>query len=179
MSVEWTSHSHPEGQLYFQRRFPKFGVVTEANVHREETEEEVLGWLKCIDDFISQQDIAMPPLSELFIELDESESTCSYYFINHDTRRLFWLEQISTELLDMGMVVSNTHIDMALERLYWVHVEFFPMHICAQVPSQVVDDLIGVMSHGAADRLTSRSSTFPYTAEKTSQLLQLLFLRRG
>jgi hypothetical protein len=167
MSVEWTSHSHPEGQLYFQRRFPKFGVVTEANVHREETEEEVLGWLKCIDDFISQQDIAMPPLSELFIELDESESTCSYYFVNHDTRRLFWLEQISTELLDMGMVVSNTHIgthtntstartcphnsaDMALERLYWVHVEFFPMHICAQVPSQVVDDLIGVMSHGAA-----------------------------
>lgn len=40
--------------------------------------------------------------------------------------------------------------DIALERLYWVHVEFFPMHIYAQLSPQMVDDLIGVMSHGAA-----------------------------
>jgi hypothetical protein len=49
-------------------------------------------------------------------------------------------------------MLTRLHLsaDTALERLYWVHVEFFPMHICAQVPPQVVDDLIGVMSHGAA-----------------------------
>jgi hypothetical protein len=40
--------------------------------------------------------------------------------------------------------------DTAFQRLYWVHVEFFPMHMYRQVSPQVVDDLIGVMSHGAA-----------------------------
>lgn len=177
--LRWNSYSHPEGQLYFQRRLPNYDVVTEANVHREETERQVTGWLKLIDETISQREITVPPSSELFIELDESLFSCAYYFVNHETRRIFWLEKTSTELLDMGLIVSDSHIDTALEKLYWVHVEFFPMHICTQVSPQVVDDLIGVMSHGAADRLTSRSSTFPYTAERCNQLLQLLSLQRG
>jgi hypothetical protein len=138
--------------------------VTEANLHSEETERGVDSWLTFIDNIISQQQIAVPPSSELFIELDESLSSCAYYFVNQDTRRLFWLEQMSTEQLNMGTVVSSSHIgthsklfrvsyphelaETALERLYWVHVEFFPMHICAQVPLQVVDDLIDIMSYG-------------------------------
>lgn len=179
IQTEWNSYPHPEGQLYFHRRLPNYDVVTEANIHRQETENRVAGCLKFIDDTIFQQQIIVPPSSELFIELDESPFSCAYYFVNHDARRIFWLEQTSTELLDMGTIVSDSHLDTALERLYWVHVEFFPMHMYAQVSPQVVDDLIGVMSHGAADRLTSRSSTFPYTAEKCSQLLQLLSLQRG
>jgi hypothetical protein len=39
--------------------------------------------------------------------------------------------------------------------------------------------VIFIFSPAAEDRLTSRSSTFPYTAEKCSQLLQLLSLQRG
>ncbi|KAG2342276.1 hypothetical protein BDR05DRAFT_886483 [Suillus weaverae] len=179
--MKWNSYPHPEGQLYFQTRLPNYVVVTEANVHRQETENRVTGCLKFIDDTILQQQIIVPPSSELFIELDESPFSCAYYFVDHDARRIFWLEQTSTELLDMGTIVSDSHPDTALERLYWVHVEFFPMHMHAQVSPQVIDDLIGVMSHGAAveDRLTSRSSTFPYTAERCSQLLQLLSLQRG
>ncbi|KAG1786873.1 uncharacterized protein HD556DRAFT_1247696 [Suillus plorans] len=179
MQTKWSSYPHPEGQLYFQARLANYVVVTEANVYRQETENQVSGCLKFIDDMISQQQIMMPPSSELFIELDESPLSCAYYFVDHDTRRIFWIEQTSTELLDMGMIVSDSHRDIALERLYWVHVEFFPMHIYAQLPPQMVDDLIGVMSHGAADRMTSRSSTFPYTAERCSQMLQLLSLQRG
>jgi hypothetical protein len=125
----------------------------------------VTGCLKSIDDLILQQQIKVPPSSELYIELDEPPYSCAYYFVNHDTRRIFWLEQTSTELLDMGTIVSDSHLgayqsfsvvythmsaDTALQRLYWVHVEFFPMHMCAQVSPQVVDALIGVMSHGAA-----------------------------
>ncbi|OAX42603.1 hypothetical protein K503DRAFT_796989 [Rhizopogon vinicolor AM-OR11-026] len=177
-SARWNSYSHPEGQLYFQRRIcPNYGVVTEANVHRKQIGDCLDGWLKNIDEIISQRQITIPPSSELFIELDESLSSCTYYFVNHGTKQLFWLEQTTTELLDMGMVVSPSHIETALKRLYWVHVEFFPMHTQGVQP-EVVDDLIGVMSHGAADRLTSRTSTFPYTAEKCTQLLQLVSLRR-
>lgn len=108
--MNWKSHLHPEGQLYFQRKFPSYAVVTEANVHIQETESRVGGWIKFIDDIISHHQITIPTLSELFIELDGSY--CTYYFVNHETRRLFWLEQISTELLDMGMVVSDSHRGM-------------------------------------------------------------------
>lgn len=177
--TKWNSYPHPEGQLYFHKKLPNYAVVTEANIHRQETESRVTGCLKLIDDTIFQQQITVPPSSELFIELEESPFSCAYYFVNHDARRIFWLEQITTEMLDMGTIVSDSHLDTAFQRLYWVHVEFFPMHMYRQVSPQVVDDLIGVMSHGAADRLTSRSSTFPYTAEKCSQLLQLLSLQRG
>ncbi|KAG2136726.1 hypothetical protein DEU56DRAFT_805603 [Suillus clintonianus] len=177
----WDSYPHPEGQRYFHKRLTSYDVVTEANVCRQETEHRVTGCLKYIDDTIFQQQITVPPKSELFIELDLDESifSCAYYFVDHDTHRIFWLEHISTEALDIGTIVSSSHLDTAFERLYWVHVEFFPMHMHAQISPKVVDDLIGVMSHGAADRLTSRSSTFPYTAERCSQLLELLSLQRG
>ena len=88
--------------------------MTEANVHREDTERRVTDWLKLIDETISQQQVIVPPSSELFIELDESVPSCAYYFVNHDTRRIFWLEHTSTELLDMGMVVSSSHIGVYL-----------------------------------------------------------------
>jgi hypothetical protein len=38
-------------------------------------------------------------------------------------------------------------LEMALEGLYWTHVEYFPMHFNC-VSSDRVDELIGVFSHG-------------------------------
>jgi len=163
----WNPHLHPEGQLYFQRQFTDFSVVTEANLNNQDIENGVHSWLKSIQDIISTHQVTVPPSSELFIELDDSLSSCAYYFVNHHTRQLFWLEQTTTELLDMGMVVSGSHVgthleslqalvilttcsETALRRLYWIHVEFFPTHMCVQVSPHVVDDLISVMSHGAA-----------------------------
>jgi hypothetical protein len=38
-------------------------------------------------------------------------------------------------------------VEIALEQLYWTHVEYFPMHFDC-VTSERVDDLISVFSHG-------------------------------
>jgi hypothetical protein len=38
---------------------------------------------------------------------------------------------------------------MALEELYWVHVEHFPMHL-GGLPSNVIGELISVFSHASA-----------------------------
>jgi len=91
----------------------------------------------------------------------------------------FWLEPMSTEMLNLPEVVSDSHLKLALERLYWVHVESFPMHLGNRISPQVVTELIGVMSHGQADRMTSSASTFPYTAEKCKEFLCLLNPRQG
>lgn len=111
----WNPYLHPEGQLYFQRQFSNYAVVTEANLHRKDIENRVHSWLESIDDIIAEQQMEVPPSSELFIELDDSLSSCGYYFVNHRTRRLFWLEQTTTELLNIGMVVSPSHVGMHLD----------------------------------------------------------------
>jgi hypothetical protein len=55
---------------------------------------------------------------------------------------------------------SHTQTEMKLEQLYWVHVEFYPMHHESheQQFSQIVDDLCNIISHGQAGK-TYRSCT--------------------
>lgn len=180
---KWLSFVHPEGQLYHHMKCGHFSVVTEENVLNNETDNLLSSYLTVIENRILECGILLPQACELFVELrfDESSqtSTCAYYFVDHYSRCLFWLEPTSSELLDMGMVVSDSHLDTALERLYWVHIEFFPMHVCAQMTPLILDNLISVICHGMTDRMTSRTSTFPYTEGKCDQLLRTLSLRRG
>jgi hypothetical protein len=43
---------------------------------------------------------------------------------------------------------------MALEGLYWTHVEYFPMHFNC-LSFECVDELIGVFSHGQTGIVTA------------------------
>jgi hypothetical protein len=53
-----------------------------------------------------------------------------------------------------AFAMSHTRIEMKLEQLYWVHVEFYPMHHESheQQFSQIVDDLCNILSHGQAGK---------------------------
>ena len=79
----------------------------------KDTDDSLSNWLAMIEKKITECSIRLPRACELFVELQSDEvphtSTCSYYFVDHDRRCLFWLEPISSELLDMGMVVSDSH----------------------------------------------------------------------
>lgn len=92
----------------------RFSVVTEENVLNVETDNLVSSYLALIEKRILECGIILPQSCELFVELwfDESSqtSTCAYYFVDHHIRCLFWLEPTSSELLDMGMVVSDSHL---------------------------------------------------------------------
>jgi hypothetical protein len=44
---------------------------------------------------------------------------------------------------------------------------------------QMLDNLGDIISHGQADRLTSKTSTFPYTADTCRQFLKLLSRKKG
>ncbi|KAF9236650.1 hypothetical protein BU15DRAFT_76749 [Melanogaster broomeanus] len=177
----WRRLIHPEGQPYFVLHNQEFPVVTEANLEEVETEAQILESLSVVKKELHCHDIKVPLRCELFLELDEDRSVCNYYFVDHDSKALFWLEDICTELLDIPAATSPSHLDTALEKFYWVHVEFFPMHHEPHVQglSHIVDDLSNIISHGQADRLTSRTSTFPYTAETCEQFLRLLSRKSG
>ncbi|KIM70734.1 hypothetical protein SCLCIDRAFT_100795, partial [Scleroderma citrinum Foug A] len=172
----WAPFVHPEGQPYFTRVLPEFRVVVDLNVH-EPFQEFIDFWVKQMVDLVHMQENHLPAGAlELYLEPHEHDphQSCSYYLVSHSTRKVFWLEEVSSESLGMAPVVSDSHFDIALERLYWVHVEYFPNHITVEVPLHVLDDIILVLSHGQIDRMTSSTSTFPYTADKCEKMLGLL-----
>jgi len=92
----------------------RFYVVTEENVSNSVTDDLVSDWLALIEKRILECGVELPQACELFVELRSDElphvSTCAYYFVDHHSRCLFWLEPTSSELLDMGMLISDSHL---------------------------------------------------------------------
>lgn len=166
---KWTRFVHPEGQSYFVlNNEAGFLALTEADINDIQTEERILDCLEGANHELQCHNIKLPSRCELFLELGKDQLSCSYYFVDHLGRRLFWLEDISTELLEIPSVMSSSHLgafccyqilttshirtEKALERLYWIHVEYFPMHHKSheQEFSPIVDDLYNIISHGQA-----------------------------
>lgn len=89
----------------------------------KETNDFLSNSLAIIEKRILECGVTLPQACELFVELRFDEqphtSTCAYYFVDHHRRCLFWLEPTSSELLDMGMLVSNSHLG-ACSVLYYV-----------------------------------------------------------
>jgi hypothetical protein len=168
----WAAFTHPEGQTYFYRS-AGLRVVTEAFIYRPEIMDKISSWADRVEDALKIKGITPSATTELFLEPYEGLESCGYYLVNHATHSEFWIDQVSTEVLDLGRVVSMSHLKIALEQLYWTHVEYFPMHFDC-VTSERVDKLISVFSHGQTDRMTSSTSTFPYDVDACMKFIRLL-----
>ncbi|KAJ7785164.1 hypothetical protein DFH07DRAFT_1054549 [Mycena maculata] len=171
----WSAHVHPEGQLYFYLEGP-LPVVTEAYLYHPETLESACLWIDYIRDMFLGAKVDVSRETELFIKLEEDG--CAYYFVEHSTRTQFWLETSSTEKLGLPAVLSTSHLKIVLEELYWLHVEHFPMHL-KPISSETLQDLMSIFSHGLCDQMTSRVSTFIYTAQECNSFLTILEGCRG
>ncbi|KAF9242856.1 hypothetical protein BU15DRAFT_72507 [Melanogaster broomeanus] len=181
LASKWKRFIHPEGQPYFVLYNDEFSVVTEASPEEVETKTQILDSLRIIKSELRHHDIKVPPRCELFLQLEEDRSVCNYYFVDHVSKGLFWLEDMGTELLDLPSAVSPSHLERALEKVYWYHIELFPMHHEPhdQGLSQIVDDLSSIIYHAQADMPTSRTSTFPYTADICKHFSRLLSRKSG
>ena len=170
---KWQRLVHPEGKPYFllSDEFT-FNIVTEANIEDIQTQGRIFDCITVANEGLHCHDIKLPPRCELFLELAADHMSCNYYFVDHIGKGLFWLEDVCTDLLNIlpsasashigafrhcrrVRYVSDTWIETELERLYWVHVEFFPMHHESheQQFSQIVDDLCDIISHAQAGKL--------------------------
>ncbi|KAF7335713.1 hypothetical protein MVEN_02226800 [Mycena venus] len=167
----WSAHIHPEGQLYFCREGPLLRVITEAYLYRHETFEITCRWIAHIECLLSEVEITVSGDLELFVQLEGQN--CAYYFVDHATCAQFWLENSDTERLGLDPVTSTSQLKIVLEELYWLHVEHFPMHLPA-LPSQKLEEIISIFSHGLCDQMTSRVSTFVYTAQDCKVFVDIL-----
>jgi len=119
--LPWASFVHPEGQLYLTRVLSKFRVVVDLNIY-EPSQESIDFWVKRMEDFVAMQDNQLlAGALELYLEPHELDphQSCSYYLVSHSTRKVFWLEEVSSESLGMAPVVSDTHFG-AYIRLFFL-----------------------------------------------------------
>lgn len=68
-------------------------------------------WMLCVEKMAEAQQLPITVSTEIMLQLDQSdENACGYYIIDHDTGSMFWLDEVSTEELDILPAVSLTHL---------------------------------------------------------------------
>jgi hypothetical protein len=67
-------------------------------------------WASRVEDALRIKGVIPPATTELFLEPYEDMETCGYYFIDHTTRSESWIDQVSTEVLQLERVVSISHL---------------------------------------------------------------------
>ena len=122
---KWRRLVHPEGQLYFVLTDEfAFDVVTEANIEDIQTEGRILDCITVANKELCCHDIKLPPRCELFLELRADRVSCNYYFVDHIAKGLFWLENVCTELLNIPLAASASHIGVSCPCRRFRHVSF-------------------------------------------------------
>ncbi|KAG1723034.1 uncharacterized protein EDB91DRAFT_1014961, partial [Suillus paluster] len=167
----WQSVIHPEGALYFYDATRH--VFTDANMKSKRI-------LKAVNHFTDQLLLKAGDMiddsTHLVLELQDMKGdACNYYFVQHDKRLLFWLqdfnEPMRTIYEHVKGVKSDTHIKMALEAQYWMHCELYPSN--APIQPQIATELKHVLLHAHADFLTSDTSVVPYDLSTLQSMLDL------
>ncbi|TFK34467.1 hypothetical protein BDQ12DRAFT_689652 [Crucibulum laeve] len=168
---QWSEYIHPEGEIYFARASVP-SVVTTADLYNPEVATSVTRWINHILELLAEKSIIVHENVELFIRID-ADQDCLYYFVDNTSHTVFWIERYDTSQLNLGTVASTSHLRTLLEAEYWDHVQTFPMHTSG-LPLENIDELVNVLTHAAADHLTSSSGTFGFGAEKCMKFVKIL-----
>lgn len=79
-------------------------------MYRPEIMDKISAWANGIEEAFRIKGITLSATIELFLEPREDLESCGYYFVDHATRSEFWIDQVSTDILDLEPVVSISHL---------------------------------------------------------------------
>ncbi|EIN08404.1 hypothetical protein PUNSTDRAFT_144011 [Punctularia strigosozonata HHB-11173 SS5] len=172
----WTRYIGPEGCTYFWH--PVRRMLTDADLCDPETYRKIEEHAGHIMIVKFQYDEIFPENAEIVLELPHpkygADSLCWYYCINHQDRSLFWLNEMDIDwmLTEVKGITKPSHAKKEMEAQYWTHWELFPME--REVSEELLQELIGMMMQGGIDQVTSKWSTFPYSIQDLTILLDLI-----
>ncbi|KAK7676781.1 hypothetical protein QCA50_020249 [Cerrena zonata] len=167
-----TSVVNPEGQLYYTLQ-NEIRFIIEQPMQDPKVQERVLSWSSKIVEILKERAIVLPPSAEIYLNTSEDGETCWYYIADHDSKVISWIEPVSTADIGLRPSVSDEHIRFALNECYWNHVEYYSAHDCGVIDLQM-DNLFSVLVQCKTDQLTSEDSTFPFSAQKCEDFLQVI-----
>ncbi|KIK36670.1 hypothetical protein CY34DRAFT_16240 [Suillus luteus UH-Slu-Lm8-n1] len=163
-SSRWEPIAHPEGALYYYDETRR--IYTDADLSRPST-------LSAIDAFADQvyndaradPDVEITTKTELVVE-DIDESTCGYYFVEQDTRCVFWLERFDAELLfeNIRGVKNMGHISNMLLKLSTGEVQLSSDYLLSEI----------LMFVDLTVTITSVTSVAPFEREELEKMLDLV-----
>ncbi|KAJ7640666.1 hypothetical protein DFH06DRAFT_1429353 [Mycena polygramma] len=191
--ADWVRHEHPEGALYFrhieERIFTDVDLQDPVNLRRLTVcKEQILRRPQA--DWVLKSGNA-----DLVLDLLECNAVhfkCSYYFVDHTERLVFWIDDFRMSKLKCWRAVpgitSATHVRLGLETEYWYydwpvlrlrtligprrHIDYFPSALSSS--RAVLKELRNHIMFGITDTMTSPTSTAPVPTEYLFQMLALV-----
>ncbi|KAG1779959.1 hypothetical protein EV702DRAFT_1211427, partial [Suillus placidus] len=173
----WTPLAHPEGALYYYDSTCR--IYTDADLSKPSTLSAIEAFAdQLYNDAQTNTNVDITSETELVIE-DIDESTCGYYFVERDTRCIFWLEKFDAQTLfeNIRRVRNMGHIKYAIEAQYWIHCELFPHE--NRVTPVVLEELKQMIMHAAAVTITSVTSVAPFERDELEKMLNLVMNIEG
>ncbi|KAF8258666.1 hypothetical protein EI94DRAFT_1110391 [Lactarius quietus] len=175
----WVPATHPDGALYFFDQDRR--LFTDTDMHDPGLREEMEDFYHYLQRILRYNGVSIPSTNyDLVLDImpfGDGQKRWSYYYASHETRCLFWLDPYdATHMLSKVFgVKSPTHVQHRLEDLYWNHWDLFPTIFEGRcLDPAVIDELVGMLSHGCMDVLTSKSSTLPFDVDKMQKMLTLV-----
>ncbi|KAI0301654.1 hypothetical protein B0F90DRAFT_1936389 [Multifurca ochricompacta] len=194
----WAPATHPDGALYFFDQNRR--LFTDTDMHDPTLREEMEDFHDYLQKIIRVERLTIPSKNwDLVLDImptEDGEIQWSYYYACHETRCLFWLEPYDATYMvsELFGVKSPAHVKHRLESLYWCahsllldwclkqqhylgrnHWSLFPVVFDGRsIPLGVYDELVGILSHGCMDVMTSKSSTLPYDDETMQKMIKLI-----
>ncbi|TFK34470.1 hypothetical protein BDQ12DRAFT_738210 [Crucibulum laeve] len=172
----WISCLHPEGARYFFHEQKR--IFTDANLYDPNLLDHITTDIAIIYDFIRTQSIELAPTVDLVLDLvydEEHELIDRYYFADHQSRTIFFLDEIDGYDLpawhQIEGVTAHSHIGHEIEAQYWYHCQLFPTTLA--ITHEHVNELRDLLMHAIGDTMTSQTSTSPYDHDDLQKLLGL------
>ncbi|KIM46860.1 hypothetical protein M413DRAFT_264641 [Hebeloma cylindrosporum] len=173
---KWKNFTHPDGSIYFLNESWQIPVITDVYVDDDDPRRRLEGFIEKIFSYIDTYEVIMPAEACLVLEFRQT-GKCGYYFVDHSTRCLFWLEEfdaIDTQdfLVHVRVKFTPPLVGHEMKSLYWLHNEYFP-----ELRPFVVDalqELKDVLIHAVGDSLTSPWSNTPYNLDNLQKMLSLV-----
>ncbi|KAH9171923.1 hypothetical protein EDB89DRAFT_1029604 [Lactarius sanguifluus] len=180
----WVPATHPDGALYFFDKGRR--LFTDTDMHDRKLREEIEIFYRYLQRILDHDGVAIPSnrydLTLDIMPTEDGQTQWSYYFACHETRCLFWLDPYDATymLSELFGVKSLAHVGHRLEDLYWTHWSLFPaVFEGRRLEPAVYDELVGILSHGSMDAMTSKSSTLPYDADTMQKMIRLVRNAKG
>jgi len=159
----WFDFQHPEGATYYVRADGQ--IVTPVDP-RHEGNRALLNnaFLEIVRHLREQAIHDFGPI-ECFLNISpETPTQVLYYLVDHKNRQIFWVSNLTSRDSSLPAVETFGDIRSVLLPEYWLFLDYYPCH--GDFPRDAADELLGILSHGEIDDMTSPGSTCPYGAEE-------------
>ncbi|TFY78299.1 hypothetical protein EWM64_g5711 [Hericium alpestre] len=116
----WIPVTHPEGSLYFYDA--ERHIFTENYMYDKAWRTDVERLISHLGMLLLRQDKELPPNHDLVVEVevtDDGNMYWFYYYVDHDTRSIFWLQEITTKHVEAYNITSLAHLKHTIEFEYW------------------------------------------------------------